>query len=134
MWYHQKQQRINTVACTIMMKEGGVFKILTTGRVVEFKPHEKGLHHLDLKNHDTSKAIWVSTIRNNYKRFTKNQLNAAAVACRLWVIIGSHSQKDFEGMLHSNMIQNYHLTVDDVANAYNIFGPDLAETRGKTVT
>ncbi len=48
-------------------------------------------------------------------------------------MIGSPSEKDCKGMVTSNMIKNCQISVSNVTNAQNIFEPDLASVRGKTV-
>ena len=48
-------------------------------------------------------------------------------------MIGSPSDKDYRGMVSSNMIKNCPIYSTDVSNARAIFGPDLASVRGKTV-
>ena len=48
-------------------------------------------------------------------------------------MIGSPSEKDYGGMVSSNMIKNFPIDSTDVSNARAIFGPDLASVRGKTV-
>ena len=40
----------------------GVFKVYTTQRLVEFMPHENGLHYLDLKEKGVAGVAFVTTI------------------------------------------------------------------------
>ena len=47
-------------------------------------------------------------------------------------MIGSPSDKDYGGMVSSNMIKNCPIDSTDVSNARAIFGPDLASVRGNT--
>ena len=46
-------------------------------------------------------------------------------------MIGSPSEKDYGGMVSSNMKKNFQIDSTDVSNACAIFGPDLASVRGK---
>ncbi len=48
-------------------------------------------------------------------------------------MIGSPSEKDYKGMVSSNIMKNFPIIVPDVTNTRNIFGPDLASVQGKTV-
>ena len=48
-------------------------------------------------------------------------------------MIGSPSEKDYGGMVSSNMIKKFPNDSTDVSNARAIFGPDLASVSGKTV-
>ena len=48
-------------------------------------------------------------------------------------MIGSSSEKDYRGMVSSNMIKNCPIDSTDVSNARAIFGPYLDSVRGKMV-
>ena len=48
-------------------------------------------------------------------------------------MIGSPIEKDYGGMVSSNMKKNCPIDSTDVSNDHAIFGPDLASVRGKTV-
>ena len=47
-------------------------------------------------------------------------------------MIGSPSEKDYGGMVSSNMIKKFPIYSTDVSNARATFGPDLASVGGKT--
>ncbi len=67
--------------------QGGVFKVWTKAGVVEFKPTVKGLHAHKLRDNpeamyllvkdaaDITDESLVKTVRNNYKGFTKKQVD-----------------------------------------------------------
>ncbi len=48
-------------------------------------------------------------------------------------MLGSPSEKDLQGLVSSNMIENCPFTSTDISNAKAIYGPDIARTRGATV-
>jgi hypothetical protein len=48
-------------------------------------------------------------------------------------MLGNPSEKDFKGMVSSNIIHDCPVTQSDVTNARKIFRPDLASVCGKTV-
>jgi hypothetical protein len=123
---------------------GGVFKVLTPHRVVKFKPTEKGLHALNLREipeaayllvNDTDPAFAapIQTVRKNFKGFTKKQIKQATAARRLMGMIRSLSECNFQGLVHLNLLKDYPITNADIIHAHKIFGPDLANIRGKTV-
>ena len=72
-------------------------------------------------------------VHSNYEGFTKKDVKAAKAARKLQGMINSPSDKDYGGMVSSNMIKNFPIDSTDVSNARSIFGPDLASVRGKTV-
>ena len=48
-------------------------------------------------------------------------------------MVGNPTDKEFKGMVCEKLITNCPVTVQDVENASHIFGPDLANLRGKTI-
>ena len=48
-------------------------------------------------------------------------------------MLGHPTDHDFLGMVRGGMISNCPVTVNTVKNAHQIFGPDLAGIRGRTV-
>ncbi len=47
-------------------------------------------------------------------------------------MIANPTEKEFAGMMNERLLTNCPVTVRDVDNANRIFGPDLANLRGKT--
>ncbi len=119
-----------------------------TKGVVEFKPTLKGLHTLNLKDNPEAAYILVNdadlafplshqtpvtTVSNNYKGYTKQQIEQAIASHCLMCMIVSPSEQDFQGLVHLNLLKDCPVTNADITNACAIFGPDLANIRGKTV-
>ena len=48
-------------------------------------------------------------------------------------MIGSPTKREYQGLVRNNLLPNCPITPSDITNAYHIFGPDLANIRGKTV-
>ena len=48
-------------------------------------------------------------------------------------LLGFPSERDMSNMVHSNMIYNCPVTLQDVKNAKLIFGPDVTSLEGKSV-
>ncbi len=46
-------------------------------------------------------------------------------------MIANTTEKEFAGMVHERLLTNCPVTVRNVDNANRIFGPDLANLRGK---
>ena len=76
--------------------------------------------------------VMVNTVRENYEGCTKHDLEKAKEARRLQGMIGNPTEREFIGMVREKLIANCPITVRDVDNANRIFGPDLANLRGKT--
>ena len=79
------------------------------------------------------KILLVQTVQENFEGYTKREILQAKGACQAQARIGSPSEKDYKGMVSSNMIKNWPITMSNVTNTRNIFGPDLASIQGKMV-
>jgi hypothetical protein len=118
--------------------------VLTPHGVVGFKPIEKELHAFNLREipeaayllvNDTDPAFAapVQTVRKNFEGFTKKQIKQATAACWLMGMIASPSERDFQGLVHLNLLKDCPITNADIIHTHKIFGPNLANIRGKTV-
>jgi hypothetical protein len=123
---------------------GGVFKVFTTAGVIEFTPTVKGLHAINLRENpdvayllvndaDLAYHAPIKTIRRNYEVFTKKQVQRATLARRLMGMIGAPTKREYQGLVRQNFLPDCPITPTDITNAHHIFGPDLANIRGKTV-
>jgi hypothetical protein len=76
----------------------------------------------------------VATVRSNFEGFTKQQIKQAVKARRLMGMIGAPTEREYQGLVRLNLIKDCPITNSDIIHATNkIFGPDLANIRGKTV-
>ncbi len=87
--------------------------------------------YIDLKQNIKGLCI-ITTIRNNYKGYTKKEIAQANEARRAMAKIGHPTEKEFTGMIHHKTITNCPITDQDISNANAIFGPNLPGIRGKT--
>jgi hypothetical protein len=72
------------------------------------------------------------TVSENMEGFTKEEVEGAQKARKLYHAIGCPSVENMKHMLQMNMIKNCPVTTQDVVNAERIFGPDIATLKGKT--
>jgi hypothetical protein len=80
----------------------------------------------------TKECMMVTTVRGNLEGYTRHEIEKAKEAQRLQGMIGNPTKKELTGMVREKLIANCPVTVQDVHNTYRIFGPDLANLRGKT--
>ncbi len=111
-----------------------VFQIHPSGGVVEFKSSPRGLYYLDVTDED-SRVDWmlVNTVQANFEGFTKREVEMANEAQCLQGMISNPTKREFAGMVRGKSITNCPVTVHNVNNDNPIFGPDLANLRGKTL-
>jgi hypothetical protein len=134
----------------------GVFKEHTPNRVVDFKPSEHGLHYVDMSlegdiiqdmfvtadtpeeednkevENATKEYVMINTVRGNLEHYTRQEIKKAQQARKLQGMIGNPTQRELAGMVRKKLIANCPVTVQDVHNTNRIFGPDLANLRGRT--
>jgi hypothetical protein len=98
------------------------------------KDKEEGNEDEEEGNEDeeSNDLVMVNTARKNFEGFTKHEIKMAQEARRLQGMIGNPMDRGFTGMVREELIANCPVTVHDVQNANRIFGPDLANLRGKT--
>ena len=115
-------------------KDGdGVFKVHTSQGVVEFIPHESGLHYLDLKDIEEDGVVLVTFIRENFEGFMKKQVEEAIKAHHFQVMLDHPSRKDFESMVCANLIADCPVTPEHISHTHQLLGENLAGLRGKSV-
>jgi len=78
----------------------------------------------------TKECITVTMVRGNLEGYTRHEIEKAKEARRLQGMIGNPTKKELEGMVREDIIANCLATVQ-VHKANRIFGPDLANLRGK---
>ena len=71
-----------------------------------FHKDKQCLTYIDLNTSVYDAAtILVQTVHSNYEGFTKKDIKAVKAARKLQGMIGSPSEKDYGGMVSSNMIK-----------------------------
>jgi hypothetical protein len=104
--------------------------------------NDKGMPYLDLR-YSKAKAVlsfatkaaqsFVQTVRGNMEGFTRRKVEEAQKARKAQAMLGHPTDRNFLGMVRGGMIFNCPVTANAVTNAHQIFGPDLAGVRGRTV-
>jgi hypothetical protein len=112
---------------------GGVFQVHTKGGIVEFKPSARGLHYHDVSNANRNiELMLVNTVRENFEGYSRHEIEGSKEVRHIQGIIANPTEREFAGMVREQLLTNCNVTVRDVDNANRIFGPDLANFRGKT--
>ena len=93
-----------------------------------FCMHPSRLH---IYNPDGEVFSVVTTVEGNKAHFTKRQIAGAEKAWTLHASLGFPSQHDFKWILQSNQIVDCPVMVQDAKIAYRIWGPNIAELKGK---
>jgi hypothetical protein len=64
------------------------------------------------------------------KDFTKRQIKQAIKARRLMSMIGLPSEREYQGLVHLNLLKDCPITNADIIHTNKIVGPDLAKFKG----
>jgi hypothetical protein len=89
-----------------------------------------GLNYFDPKDQD---FMFVSTVAENKKEFTKWQIQRAEVTRSLYCKLGFLSMKDYKYVIQMHQIKDCPVTVANIDVAFKIWGKDVAMLKGKTV-
>ena len=122
------------------------YVIHTASKAVKFSNDENGLPDIDLEeSSEEAAALLVQTgskeaanafihiLCQNNKGYTKREILEAKEARHAMGMIGNPSDRNFKGMVRGNTINNCPVSTVGISNTREIFGPDLASMRGKTV-
>ncbi len=105
----------------------------TDEEIVEFKPSAWGLCYHNVSDPESNiKLMLENTARGNFEGYTCHKVERAREARRIQGMIANPTEREFAGMVREQLLTNCPVTVHDVDNANQIFGPDVANLRGKT--
>ena len=116
---HMKEK---TVKCTWTPEGLYQFKVPNT-----YKNYLKKKKEIKLET-----SNMVQTVDENKIGYTKQQVERAKPARKLYHIVGSPIVEAFKAMLKGNVIKNCPVTAADVDIAEKIYGPAISTLKGKT--
>jgi hypothetical protein len=96
---------------------------------MEFRMHESGLHFYDPSDDEFN---FVHTVSGNKDGFTQRQIKASELARALYATLSNPYWNDFKWIIRSNQIMDCPVTVQDVENAFKLWGKNVAALKGKT--
>jgi hypothetical protein len=96
---------------------------------MQFWMYSSGLHYFDLRDESFT---FISTVADNMKQFTKQQIQCVEVAKALYMKLSYPSMKDFKWVIQSNQIKDCPVMVQDIDVTSKIWGKDVAALKGKT--
>jgi hypothetical protein len=101
----------------------------------------KGMPYIDLTRpqdhivHNMEGMAMVETVRNNYEGFTREQVIRATEARDAMAMMAHPTEEKFKKHVVSSahVVRNFNISLQDIANANALFGPDRGSLKGKTV-
>lgn len=83
-----------------------------------------GMTFLDIRKHKKTGVTIIKTVRENYKNYTEGKITKATMARKIQARIGNPLDDRYKEIVSARSLRNCPLTVNDIANAHAIFGPD----------
>jgi hypothetical protein len=115
--------------------QDGLLQVHTDGRIVEFIPSSCVLHYHDVSDPSSNMELMlVNTVREKFEGYTRQDVKRAREAQCIQGMIANPTQKESSGIVHEILLTNCPIIVHNLDNANQIFGPNLANLRGKTTT
>ena len=106
------------------------FKVTApSGKKMVFLPSSEGLYYFDTR---ITGVNLLNTVEENKTYYSKAQVKRAELARATLFKIGLPSVRDFKHLIRYNLINNCPVTLKDVDLAERIFGPSIANLKGKT--
>jgi hypothetical protein len=99
-------------------------------KILKFKELKSGLYAIKL---NTVQANFINTVQENMMKYSRRQVDRANKAKELYGIVGNPSIADFKIMIKFGLITNCQVTLEDINIATDIYGPDIAALKRKTV-
>jgi hypothetical protein len=100
------------------------------GRLYTYKP--SGIYKQMIADTKNPVQLLVSTVKGNMEGFTKQEVDGAKKAQKLYHAMGNPSVAVMKHAIRVNAIKNLEVTTQDVINMEAIFGPDVPTLKGKT--
>jgi hypothetical protein len=107
--------------------EGKQFVAVQPNKEVVFKQSQSGLYY-----HNTEDCA-IIMVEENHDGYTWRELAKAKETRWAMGVAGYPSQKDFKNMVRLNIVRNCPVMPNDINTADNIFGPNVASLKGKTI-
>ena len=73
----------------------------------------------------------VNTVRENFEGYLRHEVEKSKEAGCIQGMIANPTEREFSGMVHEQLLTNCPVTVQDIDNPIQMFGPDLANLRGE---
>ena len=72
----------------------------------------------------------IETVRENYRNYTEGDITKAKMARKTQARIGNPPDERYKEIVSGRSLKHCPVTVEDIANAHAIFGPNRARLKG----
>jgi hypothetical protein len=105
------------------------------GSYIKFTPSNNGMYCLDIRSDDNNEphVMAIQTVKDEQSKFSNIDCTRAEAIRKLQEVLACPSDFDLANAVEHNVIGNNPFTRRDVRIAKQIYGPDVAALKGKTV-
>ena len=103
------------------------------GSYIRFVPTSNGMYCLDVGPDNEPCVMAVQTVKDEQSKFSNIDCTRAEAVRKLQEVLACPSDYDLANAVENNVIGNTPFTRRDVRIAKQIYGPDVAALKGKTV-
>jgi hypothetical protein len=103
------------------------------GSYVKFVPSNNGMYCLDIGSNNDPHVMAIQTVEDEQSKFSNIDCTRAEGVQKLQKVLACPSDYDLANAVEHNIICNTPFTRRDVRIAKQIYGPDVAALKGKTV-
>lgn len=119
---------ISKYMVTYDSKGTGCFEVHKPNEIICFNQHSTGLYIHDTNNRA---IVLLNKVDSNRAGYSDREYHAARKARRIYEMIGYPSTKDYHNMIEHNLLGDMDITLRDITNAQDMFGPSMAALKGK---
>jgi hypothetical protein len=113
--------------------DNGIVKFGATKEgLYAYKPSKQFLKEVATTKNKVLKHTFVATVKDNIEGYSKNEVDGARRARKLYHAIGCPTIENLKHIIRMNLIRNCPVTTEDINNAERIWGADIgALKKGK---
>ena len=113
--------------------DNGIVKFgVTDEGLYAYKPTKQFLKEVAKTKNKVLKHTFVATVKDNIEGYSKNEVDGARRARKLYHAIGCPTIENLKHIIRMNLIRNCPVTTEDINNAERIWGADIGALKGKT--
>jgi hypothetical protein len=142
-YYYYPKGVVDTLSLALLAKtkrvvmdtaiENAFYVFNEDGLYVKFVPSNNGMYCLDIGSNNDPHVIAIQTIKDEQSKFSNIDCTQAEGVQKLQEVLACPSDYDLANAVEHNIIGNTPFTRRDVRIAKQVYGPDVAALKGKTV-
>ena len=138
-WYDDKSivnifsltNLVNKYIVTYEAHQDYYFVVHTNIWIIKYRINKKVIYVFK-PTYNKANSNVVTTVEENMVEFTSRQIYRDNLSRKIYSNSGLPMVNNFNHMFSTNMISNFPISVSDISNAENIYGPYMESLKGKS--